>query len=133
MEIQSILKLTALGGLFPVYIHLFMLGWLTQLIFDVVFWMFPKIFKRKGASKRIAWLVGIHLAQHGFALARHSRANALNSAQSVQRMDTGHFCHPPIPGGLDIRDQLVGTRQGEMHAAAEPLVCARFIDGYPKI
>jgi uncharacterized membrane protein HdeD (DUF308 family) len=30
------------GGLFPVYIHLFVLGWLTQLIFGVVFWMFPK-------------------------------------------------------------------------------------------
>ena len=42
VEVQSTLKLTALGGLFPVYIHLFVLGWLTQLIFGVVFWMFPK-------------------------------------------------------------------------------------------
>lgn len=42
MEMQSALKLTALAGLFPVYIHLFVLGWLTQLIFGVVFWMFPK-------------------------------------------------------------------------------------------
>jgi hypothetical protein len=33
--------LTSLGGLFPVYTHLFVLGWLTQLIFGVVFWMFP--------------------------------------------------------------------------------------------
>lgn len=42
MEIQSMLKLTSLAGLVPVYIHLFVLGWLTQLIFGVAFWMFPK-------------------------------------------------------------------------------------------
>ncbi|MBI5824531.1 MAG: hypothetical protein HZB18_10925 [Chloroflexi bacterium] len=30
------------NGLFPVYIHLLVFGWLTQLIFGVVFWMFPK-------------------------------------------------------------------------------------------
>lgn len=42
LEIQFMLKFTSPGGLFPVYIHLFMLGWLTQLIFGVVFWMFPK-------------------------------------------------------------------------------------------
>src|SRR5512138_3541852 len=41
LQLQSPLKLTALGVLFPVYIHLFVLGWLTQLIFGVVFWMFP--------------------------------------------------------------------------------------------
>lgn len=42
MGMQSALKLTSLAGLFPVYIHLFVLGWLTQLIFGVVFWMFPR-------------------------------------------------------------------------------------------
>ncbi len=42
VALQSTLGLTALSGLFPVYIHLFVLGWLTQLIFGVVFWMFPK-------------------------------------------------------------------------------------------
>ena len=30
------------NGLFPIYIHLLVFGWLTQLIFGVVFWMFPK-------------------------------------------------------------------------------------------
>jgi hypothetical protein len=39
---QSTFGLAALAGLFPVYIHLFVLGWVTQLIFGVVFWMFPK-------------------------------------------------------------------------------------------
>jgi hypothetical protein len=31
-----------LAGLFPVYIHTLAFGWLTQLIFGVAFWMFPK-------------------------------------------------------------------------------------------
>lgn len=32
---------TALGGLTVVYYHLLMVGWLTQLIFGVAYWMFP--------------------------------------------------------------------------------------------
>ena len=36
------LALGITNGLFPVYIHLFVFGWLTQLIFGVVYWMFPK-------------------------------------------------------------------------------------------
>jgi hypothetical protein len=42
VEFQSLFKLTMPGGLFPIYIHLFVLGWIPQLIFGVVFWMFPK-------------------------------------------------------------------------------------------
>lgn len=38
---QSAFELNAAGGLFPVYIHLFVFGWITQLIFGVVHWMFP--------------------------------------------------------------------------------------------
>jgi len=30
------------AALQPVYFHLLMVGWVTQLIFGVVFWMFPK-------------------------------------------------------------------------------------------
>jgi hypothetical protein len=33
---------TSLNALSPVYFHLFLVGWVTQLIFGVVFWMFPK-------------------------------------------------------------------------------------------
>jgi hypothetical protein len=33
---------TRLAGLFPVYFHLLTFGWLTQLIFGVALWMFPK-------------------------------------------------------------------------------------------
>jgi hypothetical protein len=31
----------------PVYFHLFMVGWVTQLIFGVVYWMFPRYTKDK--------------------------------------------------------------------------------------
>lgn len=40
LAVPSVLQ--RLGGLFPVYIHLLVFGWLTQLVFGVVFWMFPK-------------------------------------------------------------------------------------------
>ena len=56
VEYQSIFKLTGLGGLFPVYIHLFVLGWLTQLVFGVVFWMFPVFSKEKPRrSESLGW------------------------------------------------------------------------------
>lgn len=44
------------NGLFPVYIHLLVFGWLTQLIFGVVFWMFPKysVEKPRG-SETLGW------------------------------------------------------------------------------
>src|SRR5512146_1751261 len=42
LAVQPLFNLSALGDIFPVYIHLFVFGWLTQLVFGVVFWMFPK-------------------------------------------------------------------------------------------
>lgn len=37
-----LLTLGVPNGFFPVYIHLLVFGWLTQLIFGIVYWMFPK-------------------------------------------------------------------------------------------
>ena len=37
-----LLTLRVSNGFFPVYIHLLVFGWLTQLIFGVINWMFPK-------------------------------------------------------------------------------------------
>ncbi|MFN8404710.1 MAG: hypothetical protein U0V48_14315 [Anaerolineales bacterium] len=31
-----------ISGFFPAYFHMLTFGWLTQLIFGVAFWMFPK-------------------------------------------------------------------------------------------
>lgn len=56
LALQTILDLTVFGGLFPVYIHLLVFGWLTQLIFGVGFWMFPKYTKEKPrGSETLGW------------------------------------------------------------------------------
>jgi cbb3-type cytochrome oxidase subunit 1 len=56
---QSPLNLPGyISVLSPVYYHLFMVGWVTQLIFGVVFWMFPKYSKEKPrGSETLGWIV----------------------------------------------------------------------------
>jgi hypothetical protein len=45
-----------LGGLGPVYFHLLMVGWVTQLIFGVAHWMFPKASAaRPRGDERLVW------------------------------------------------------------------------------
>ena len=40
----------------PVQVHLFVVGWVTQLIFGVVYWMFPKYSREKPrGSEGLAW------------------------------------------------------------------------------
>ena len=42
----------------PVYLHLFMVGWVLQLIIGIVFWMFPKQSREKPrGSERLSWMV----------------------------------------------------------------------------
>lgn len=51
-----LLALGVTNGLFPVYIHLLVFGWLTQLIFGVIFWMFPKYSAEKPrGSEALGW------------------------------------------------------------------------------
>ncbi len=54
---QSALNLPgAIAALTPVYFHLFMVGWVTQLIFGVIYWMFPKYSREKPrGSEVLAW------------------------------------------------------------------------------
>jgi len=48
----------AVNALNAVYFHLFMVGWVAQLIFGVVFWMFPKLSKDKPrGSETLGWVV----------------------------------------------------------------------------
>ena len=48
----------SLTGVFPVYVHLFVVGWLTLMIFGVAYWMFPKYSRDKPrASEGIGWAV----------------------------------------------------------------------------
>jgi cbb3-type cytochrome oxidase subunit 1 len=44
------------SALSPVYFHLFLVGWITQLIFGVVYWMFPKAsLEKPRGSEELAW------------------------------------------------------------------------------
>jgi hypothetical protein len=47
---------TWLNSFAPVYYHLFMVGWVTQLIFGVVIWMFPKYsLEKPRGNESLAW------------------------------------------------------------------------------
>ena len=40
----------------PAYFHLFLVGWVTQMIFGVIYWMFPIISRaRPRGDERLAW------------------------------------------------------------------------------
>lgn len=46
----------------PVYFHLFMVGWVTQMIFGVIYWMFPIVTRaRPRGSERLGWATYILL------------------------------------------------------------------------
>ena len=45
-----------IAALQPVYFHLLVVGWVSQLIFGVVYWMFPKhSAERPRGSERLGW------------------------------------------------------------------------------
>ncbi|MEN9936507.1 MAG: hypothetical protein RLZZ387_3086 [Chloroflexota bacterium] len=47
----------AIWALLPVYYHLLMVGWVTQLIFGVALWMFPPLTReRPRGDERLGWL-----------------------------------------------------------------------------
>ncbi|RIK36496.1 MAG: hypothetical protein DCC55_27115 [Chloroflexi bacterium] len=49
---------TFIGAWGPVYFHLFMVGWVTQLIFGVAHWMFPKFSREQPRGyESLAWVV----------------------------------------------------------------------------
>ena len=54
---RPVLNLPATVNAFgPFYFHLFLVGWVTQLIFGVVFWMFPKYsLQHPRGSERLGW------------------------------------------------------------------------------
>jgi len=45
-----------LSALRPAYLHLFVMGWITQMIFGVAFWMFPRFSReRPRRSEVLGW------------------------------------------------------------------------------
>lgn len=57
-----------IAALGPVYFHLFMVGWVTQLIFGVIYWMFPKYSKEKPHGSEGLWQATFWLLNGGLLL-----------------------------------------------------------------
>jgi len=57
-----------LAALSPVYFHLFMVGWVTQIIFGVVYWMFPKYNTEKPHASEGLWWATFWLLNVGLVL-----------------------------------------------------------------
>lgn len=50
------------SNLFPTYLHILTFGWLTQLIFGVAFWMFPKYSREQPRGREwLGWATFIFL------------------------------------------------------------------------
>ncbi len=56
------------AALAPVFLHLFLWGWVTQLIFGVVYWMFPKFSQSAPHGHEGLWLATFWLFNVGLAL-----------------------------------------------------------------
>jgi hypothetical protein len=53
---------TWVAYLSPIYFHLIMVGWVTQMIFGVIFWMFPIVTRnRPRGNEAIGWAVYVLL------------------------------------------------------------------------
>lgn len=53
---------TWIAYLSPVFFHLIMVGWVTQMIFGVIFWMFPIVTRaRPRGNEKLGWAVYILL------------------------------------------------------------------------
>ncbi len=48
---------TFVAAAFPVYVHLLVMGWATQMIFGVAYWMFPRPAPERGrGGSALGWL-----------------------------------------------------------------------------
>ncbi|MDW8144739.1 MAG: hypothetical protein RMJ48_00320 [Roseiflexaceae bacterium] len=84
-----------LGLLLPVYYHLLMVGWATQLIGGVALWMFPvRSRDRPRGDERLGWIAYGALNSGLFLRAVAEPAHAAAAAPLV-RMDAGDLRPPP--------------------------------------
>ena len=57
-----------IGALSPVYFHLFLVGWVMQLIFGVVYWMFPQYTTDQPHGSETSWQATFWLLNIGLLL-----------------------------------------------------------------
>jgi heme/copper-type cytochrome/quinol oxidase subunit 1 len=57
MQTPFAARLPLFRALWPTYVHLLVVGWLTQLIFGVAYWMFPRYSaEQPRGSERLGWI-----------------------------------------------------------------------------
>jgi hypothetical protein len=57
MQLPVAARLPVLRSVWPTYLHLLVVGWLTQLIFGVAFWLFPRYSaERPRGSEPLGWV-----------------------------------------------------------------------------
>jgi hypothetical protein len=62
MQAQPVLELAASWAMLqPVYFHMFMVGWVLQVIIGVSYWFFPRLADRSLGNENLGWLVFIWL------------------------------------------------------------------------
>lgn len=77
-----VMTVRAPAGMFPVYIHLLVFGWLTQLIFGVIYWMFPKYSKQTPRGhESLAWIT---YAALNLGLMLRAIAEPIHAVQATQ-------------------------------------------------
>lgn len=97
---QPVLQLSPMVAVLrPVFLHLLIVGWVTQLIIGVAYWMFPKQSKEQPrGSTRLGWIVfallnlGLILravAEPLFALQPGSRFGVLLAVSAVLQVAAG--------------------------------------------
>ena len=67
------------AGLNPVYFHLFMVGWVAQLIFGIAFWLFPKFSKER--PRGYEWLAWVTYALLNLGLLLRVISEPMNAQQ----------------------------------------------------
>ena len=85
----------------PAYFHLFLVGWVTQMIFGVICWMFPIITRAQPqGNERLGWFSYI-LLNVGLLL-RVIGEPLVSTAQKQGRLAVGDFCPAAVVGGCPI-------------------------------
>jgi hypothetical protein len=73
---------TEIGALSPVFFHLLMVGWVTELIFGVVYWMFPKL-SRQNPRGNLQVAYGIYIMLNAGLLLRAVSEPAMSISGSA--------------------------------------------------
>lgn len=88
--------LPALAFAWPAYVHLFMLGWITQLILGVAFWMFPKAPGDTGKRADRTWPLLYATLNAGLLL----RVVVEPTATALAAVAPSTSARPPLVGAL---------------------------------